>query len=166
MKSKINFLIAFSLLLVISLGCNFSVSTANLDEIKFDKDKSGSNSKTNFNPNDEIFAISGVNNASGKNKVNFRLLFDNVEGAKSGTVAYKIEKEMETQSDQKIWLNFGVPGGFVPGSYKFEVVLKNEDGKELDRKTATFSISGDGSGKTNKPENTSENDTDEADEDK
>lgn len=166
MKSRINFLIVFSFWLAISLGCNFSVGTANLDEIKFDKDESGSNSKTKFEQNDEIVAISNVNNAVGTNTVQFRLLFDNVEGAKSGTVAYKIQGEHKNDGSRKVFFTFSVPSGFVPGTYKCEMVLKGEDGKELDRKTANFTIVENSSAKTNKTKKTSANDTEESDEDK
>ncbi len=148
MQNKINSIIALGALLLASLACSFS--TANLSEIQFDKDKSASSPKTKFNPEDEVFAITSVNNAGGANKVKFRLLFDDVEGAKSGTVAYKVEKELKTEGSQKIWLNFGVPNGFVPGSYKVEAVLTDESGKELDRKTGTFTVGGGSSTKTTK----------------
>jgi len=148
MQNKINSIAAFGALLLAGLACSFS--TANLSEIKFDKDKSASSPKTKFNPEDEVFAITEVNNAGGANKVKFRLLFDDVEGAKSGTVAYKVEKEVKTEGSQKVWLNFGVPSGFVPGSYKVEAVLTDESGKELDRKTGIFTVGGGSSTKTTK----------------
>ena len=148
MKTKINFFISVGILLLVSLACNFNYSTANLSDIKFDKDKSGENPTTVFNPEDEIFAITSVDNASGENKVKFRLLFKDVEGAESGEVAYKIQKEVKTEGSQKVWLNFGVPGGFVPGSYKVEAVLTGEDGKKIDRKMAIFTIKDGNSTKT------------------
>lgn len=148
MQNKINSIIALGALLLAGLACSFS--TANLSEIQFDKDKSASSPKTKFNPEDEVFAITSVNNAGSANKVKFRLLFDDVEGAKSGTVAYKVEKELKTEGSQKVWLNFGVPNGFVPGRYKVEAVLTDESGKELDRKTGTFIVGGGSSTKTTK----------------
>ena len=148
MTNKINFTAVFGILMLISLACSFS--TANLSEIKFGKDKSASNPSTTFKPEDEIFAVTSINNAGGKNKVHFRLLFDDVEGAKSGTVAYKLDKELEVEGSRDIWFNFTVPGGIVPGSYKTEAVLTGEDGKELDRKTAAFTVSGGSISKTNK----------------
>ena len=148
MTNKINFTAAFGILMLISLACSFS--TANLSEIKFGKDKSASNPSTTFKSEDEIFAVTSINNAGGKNKVHFRLLFDDVEGAKSGAVAYKLDKELEVEGSRDIWFNFTVPGGIVPGTYKTEAVLFGEDGKELDRKTAAFTISGGSVSKTNK----------------
>ena len=134
--------------MLVSLAC--SSSTANLSEIKFGKDKSATSPSTKFKPEDEIFAVTSVNNAGGKNTVKFRLLFDDVEGAKSGTVAYKVEKELEVDGSRDVYFSFSVPSGIVPGSYKTEAVLVGEDGKELDRKTAGFTVSDKSLSKTSK----------------
>ena len=162
MTNKINFTAAFGILMLISLACSFS--TANLSEIKFGKDDSASNPGTKFKPEDEIFAVTSVNNAGGKNKVKFRLLFDEVEGAKSGTVAYKAEKELEVEGSREVFFNFSVQSGIVPGSYKTEVILTGEDGKELDRKTAAFTVSDGTSSKTSKPNKTTKPKKDSSDE--
>lgn len=140
MTNKINAAIALGILILVSIACSFS--TANLSELKFGKDKDASSPTTTFKPADEIFVVTAVNNASGKNKAKFRVLFDKVEGGESGAVAYKLEKELEVEGSRPIWLNFSVPTGIVPGTYKAEVVLTGEDGKELDRKTGTFTVSG------------------------
>ncbi len=95
MTNKINSIFALGILILASLACSFS--TANLSELKFGKDKDASNAGTTFKPEDEIFAVTAVNNASGKNKAKFRVLFDKVEGAESGAVAYKLEKELEVE---------------------------------------------------------------------
>jgi hypothetical protein len=148
MTNKINSIIAFGAVLFIGLACSFS--TANLGEIKFDKDKSGANPATVFNPDDEIFAISSINNADGKNKIKCRVLFDDVEEREAGALAHKLAVEKELEGDRDIWFNFSVPGGFYPGRYKAEFVLSGEDGKELDRKTATFTIKAGNSTDTNR----------------
>ena len=142
MTNKINSIIALGTLILVSMACNFSYSTANLSDLKFGKDKDASSPTTTFKPEDEIYAVTAVNNASGKNKVKFRLLFDEVEGAKSGAVAYKVEKELEIDGSRAVWLNFSVPGGMVPGTYKVEAVLTGEDDKQHDSKTATFTVEG------------------------
>lgn len=151
MTNKFNLLFAVGVLVLISMACNFNFSTANLSDLTFGKDKDASGSTTNFNPEDEIFAITSVNNASGANKVKFRLLFDDVEGEKSGTLAYKVEKELKTDGSRKVWLNFSLPGGFASGTYRVEAVLTSEDGKEHDRKTATFTVGGGKTSKWTKP---------------
>lgn len=144
MRSKLSAIFPVSILVLIALACNFNYSTANLSDITLGKNKDADPASKTFKPGDEIFAVSSVNNTSSKNKVKFRLLFDDVEGAESGTVAYKLEKELDIEGSQKFWMNFSVPSGFVPGKYKVEFVLLDEDGeKEFDRKTATFTVKGD-----------------------
>lgn len=157
MTHKFNSLFVLGIFLLFAMACSFS--TANLSELKFGKDKDATGAGTTFNPTDEIFAVTAVNNASGQHKVKFRLLFDKVEGAQSGTVAYKVEKETTVEDSRAIWLNFSVPGGFVPGSYKFETILTGEDGKELDRKTGSFTITGTTSTKTASTDNKPSSDT-------
>lgn len=155
MTHRINSILVLGILILVSMACNFSFSTANLSELKFGKDKDANGAGATFNPNDLIFAVTAVNNASGKNKVKFRLLFDKVEGAQSGTVAYKLEKELPVEDSREVWFSFSVPSGFVPGSYKVEAVLTDEAGKELDRKTGNLTIAGDNSGKNTTPRNQS-----------
>jgi len=152
MTNKINFLAALAILILVSLACSFS--TANLSEIKLGKDKSASSPSTKFKPEDKIFMVTSVNNTSGKNKVKFRLLFDDVEGAKSGSVAYKAEEELEVEGSREVHFSFSVASGIVSGNYITEAVLLGEDGKEFDRKTATFTVSDGTSSKTNKTSQT------------
>ena len=165
MTNKINLLFAVGVITLISMACNFNYSTANLSDLKFGKDKDASAPSATFKPDDEIFAVTAVNNAGGKNKVNFRLLFDDVEGAKSGTLAYKVEKKLEVEGSRAIWLNFSVPTGIAAGTYKVEAVLTSEDGKEHDRKTATFTVDGGKTSKEAKPKTDKKKDsTDESSE--
>jgi hypothetical protein len=159
MKNKINSIFGLGFLILASMACNFSFSTANLSEIKLGKDKNASGAATTFKPDDEIFAVSAINNAMSKSKVKFRLTFDKAEGAQTGAVAYKLEKEMEVEGSREIWFNFSVPGGFAPGSYKIEAVLSGEDGKELDRKTSSFGIAGESSKKPANPEKPASDET-------
>ena len=138
MKNKINTIFTIGVLIFISMACNASFSTANLSELTFGKDKNATATSGTFKPEDQIFAISAVNNASGKNKAKFRVLFDKVDGSQSGSVAYNLENEMEVEGSRSFW--FTIPDGLAPGSYKVELVLKDEDGKELDRKTGGFTV--------------------------
>lgn len=142
MTNKISSIFALGVLILASMACNFSVSTASLSDVKFGKDKTASGGSTSFKPEDEIFAVTAVNNSIGKTKVKFRVLFDKVEGASTGAVAYKIERELPVEGNGAVSFNFSLPGGFVPGAYHAEFVLVDEDGKELDRKTGNFTIEG------------------------
>ncbi len=147
--------------LVISLACSFS--TAKLSDLKIGKDKDATSTTGTFNPDDTIFAVSGVDYGVGKTTVKFRLLIDKVEGGQPGNVAYQIENSLAVDGSRPVWFTMSVPGGFAPGTYKAEVVLNSEDGKELDRKSGTFTISGTSSKKNTAPEAKSTDST--ADED-
>ena len=153
MTNKISSLFALGILILASMACNFSVSTASLSDVKFGKDKTASSAATSFKPEDEIFAVTAVNGSVGKTKVKFRVLFDKVEGAQTGAVAYKIERELPVEGNGAVSFNFSLPGGFVPGAYQAEFVLIDEDGKELDRKTGNFTVEGASkSAKNNQPD--------------
>lgn len=159
MNKKLTYIFAFGVLLVVGLACEFSATTANLGDIKLAKDKTGSNPQTTFEPGDEIFAVTSLNNTSGKHKAKFRLLFDGVEGAETGTVAYKLEKEFDVEGSREFWYTFSVPSGFVPGKYKAEFVLMDEEGKkQVDTKTATFTVAGKAKDKTDAPKKESDPD--------
>lgn len=142
MANKISSMFAFGILILASTACNFSFSTANLSDVKFGKDKTAGSPATSFKPDDEIFAVTAVNGAISNNKVKFRVLFDKVEGAANGAVAYKIERELPVAGNGAVAFNFSLPGGFVSGAYQAEFVLVNEDGRELDRKIGKFTIEG------------------------
>ena len=142
MTNKISSIFALGILILASMACNFSFSTANLSDVKFGKDKTASSAMTSFKPEDEIFAVSAINGSMGKTTVKFRVLFDKVEGEANGAVAYKIEKELPAAGNGAVSFNFSLPGGFVPGAYKAEFVMIDEDGKELDRKTGNFTVEG------------------------
>ncbi|MEZ5425809.1 MAG: hypothetical protein R2747_06065 [Pyrinomonadaceae bacterium] len=159
MKNHLTLFLTMVCLLAVALGCEFSATTANLSDIKLAKDKSASNPQTTFESGDEIFAVTALNNTSSKHKVKFRLLVVDVQGADPGTVAYKLDKEMEIDGARDFWYTFSVPGnGFVPGKYKVEFKLMDEKGeKEIQTKTAEFTIKG---GKSPMPKTDSDEPTD------
>lgn len=149
--------------LLISTACSFSTSTANLSDLKLAKDKDGGGATSTFKPNDVIFAVTAVNNAVGKNKAKFRVLVDNVSGAQAGSVAYKLDSSIDVEGSRPIWFTFSAPDGFVAGTYKTEIVLVDESGKELDRKTATFTIAGENTAKKTETEKTSSDENKDSD---
>ena len=146
MKNKLTFTFALGVLLAIALACSGSFTTANLSDIKLAKDKDATSPQTTFAPDDDIFAVSSLNNTSSKFKVKFRLLFDDVKGAESGSLAYKLDGELDIEGSRNFWFTISGPsGGFEPGKYKVEFVLMDENNeKEIDKKTAVFTIAGDG----------------------
>ena len=150
MKNNINFLIAVSLLALVSLACNASYTTANLSDLKFGKNEKANPASTSFKPADKIFVVSEVNNTSSKHTVKFRLLFDDVKGQKAGAPIPGAEATVEAPGSSDVHFNVAIPGGFPPGTYRAEAVLLDEDGKkEIDRKEGTFMIAGGAAKNTN-----------------
>jgi hypothetical protein len=127
------------LLVVVALACN--ASTANLSSLKLSADKSGSPETSSFSSNDTIFAVGVVSNAPGKVKVKGRLLADGAEGLESGPIP-GLEKTLDLAGSGTATYTFTPPPqGWPKGKYKVEVILTDEDGKERDTKTASFSVS-------------------------
>ena len=137
--NRLNFALASSLLAIAALAC--SASTANLSSLKLSTDKSGSPEASTFSSSDTIYAVGTVSNAPGKVKVKGRLLADGAEGLESGPIP-GLEKTLELPSSGTATYTFTPPPqGWPKGKYKVEVILTDDDGKERDTKTASFSVS-------------------------
>ncbi|HEX9930058.1 MAG TPA: hypothetical protein VGB02_16110 [Pyrinomonadaceae bacterium] len=143
MKNNINFLIAIGMLMLVSLACSASFTTANLSELKFGKNEKANPASQSFKPADKIFVVSEVNNTSDKHSVKFRLLFDDVKGQKAGAMVPGAETTIEAPGSSDVHFSVALPGGFPSGTYKAEAVLFDADGKkEIDRKEGTFTVAG------------------------
>jgi hypothetical protein len=143
MKNNINFLIAIGMLMLVSLACSASFTTANLSELKFGKNEKANPASQSFKPADKIFVVSEVNNTSDKHSVKFRLLFDDVKGQKAGAMVPGAETTIEAPGSSAVHFSIALPGGFPSGTYKAEAVLFDADGKkEIDRKEGTFTVAG------------------------
>jgi hypothetical protein len=143
MKNNINFLIAIGMLMLVSMACSASFTTANLSELKFGKNEKANPASESFKPADKIFVVSEVNNTSDKHSVKFRLLFDDVKGQKAGAMVPGAETTIEAPGSSDVHFSVALPGGFPPGTYKAEAVLFDADGKkEIDRKEGTFTVAG------------------------
>lgn len=166
MKTKLDLFIGIGLLLLASLACNASFTTANLSEVKFGKNEKANPATDSFKPEDKIYIVSAVNNTSDKHKVRFRMMFDDVKGQKSGTVIPGSDKEMEIEGSSSVFFTASIPK-FPAGRYKAEIVLLDADGKkEIDRKEGTFNFTGATTATTSKtedePSSTDEDDNSEA----
>ena len=137
--SRLNFAIASGLLAIAVIAC--SASTANLSSLKLSTDKSGSPEASTFSSGDTIYGVATVSNAPGKVKVKGRLVVEDVEGQQSGPVP-GLEKTLELPGSGTATYTFTPPPrGWPAGKYKVEVILTDDDGKERDTKTASFSVS-------------------------
>ena len=140
---KFNSILALGCLLIVALACKFNASTANLSSLKLGKDKSVSAETSSFGPTDTVYANAEVANSMSKTKLKARLLYDKVEGQKSGDLVPGAEVSVDLPGSGTGNFNFGPPsGGWANGSYKVEVTRFNEDNEQKDQKTGTFTVTG------------------------
>lgn len=153
MKNKINALIAISVLIFIATACNASFTTANISSFNFGKNDKAEPATTTFNVGEKVFAVAIVSNAMSKIKVRFK-----VEST-SGNSQQPLTKEVELEGAGRAFLELT---NLPSGEYKAEAVLFDESGKEIDKKSGTFSVKG-GSTETTKPATDSNKDADSED---
>lgn len=136
MKKIFNLTLVLGTLLAVGLACNFT--TANLSDITFAKDQDGDKTIKSIEQGEKFFALTSLNNASGKHKVKWEVL------DKSGEEIELPENEIEVDGSRKLWLTLTVPQNASAGKYKFKVILLDEKGeKEIDKKTGTLTVKGD-----------------------
>lgn len=140
-KNKWDLVVTFSLLLAVGLAC--SLTTANIGSLKIATDEKGENEARSFKPGDKVYAVAKIANNGSKVQAKFRVLYDDVEGEKSGTLVTGAEKTLEVEGDNNAIFWITLPAaGFANGRYKVEVNMLTESGEQKDQKTATFEVSG------------------------
>jgi hypothetical protein len=135
MKNKTMILVAFLALWAVTSACSFT--TAKIGKLDFGKNDKATPSTTSFEMSDKIFAVTEVTGAMGKHKMKFKLIFEDVEGKKKGEEA--LSKEVEFEGNAAPFLSFSVPAG---GTYKVDVALVDDAGKEIDKKSGTVTVKG------------------------
>ena len=150
MKTKINSIIAIAVLIFIAMACNASFTTANISSFNFGKNDKAEPATTTFNEGDKVFAVAAISGVMGKYKVRFKV--ENTSGGQPLT------KDVEMPGNGTAYLEITNTAG---GEYKAEAALLDESGKEVDKKTGTFSVKGD-----SKPTTTTEKPKDSDSEDK
>ena len=139
--NKWNLALALSPLLACLLACN--VTTAKIGSLTVSTDEEGKNEAKSFKPGDKVYAVAQIANNVGKVQARFRILFDDVEGQKAGTLVQGAEKTLDVEGSRPAIFWITLPAaGFQNGRYKVEVNMLNEKGEQKDQKTATFEVSG------------------------
>lgn len=126
-----------SLLVFVVAACSGSFTTANISELKFSKNEKGEPAATSFNTGENIYAVTTVANASGKNKLTFKITYENVPGKGKGEEIGS--KTTDVEGSMMLWQQFSSP---LPGDYKVEATLNDESGKKIDSKSGTVKITG------------------------
>ena len=138
-----NLVLALGLMLSAVLACNFSATTANISSLKITKDEGGKTETSEFKPSDVVYAVAQISNTSDKHKVKARVLYDDVRGQDSGKLVPGLETTLDVPGAVPVTLNFTGPGkNWLAGRYKVEVTMTDDAGKQIDQKTATFTVTG------------------------
>jgi hypothetical protein len=155
MKSKINLIVAVGVLVFIAMACNASFTTANISSFNFGKNEKAEPPTTTFNTGEKVYAVAIVSNTSSKHKMRFKVFYENVTGKTKGEEA--MNKDLDFEGARPVFLTFDLP---VPGEFKVEATLLDEQGKELDKKSGTFTVKGESQTTTEKPKSSSDSDKD------
>jgi hypothetical protein len=140
-KNRWSLAFGLGILFVAVVACNFSATTANISSLKVGKDADVGTESDTFGPNDTIYAVAVISNASENLKVTGRLSAESVDGMDSGPIP-GAEKMLDMQGAGTAKFNFtGGTKGWPKGKYKMEVIMKNESGEEKDKKSATVTVS-------------------------
>lgn len=155
MKNNINGLIALSAMIFIALACNASFTTAGISSFNIGKDEKANPPITSFNVGEKVYAVANVSGAMGKHKMKFKVT------PPTGSNTTPLEKDIDFEGSRPVYLFFNAP---APGEYKVEAVLVDEQGKEVDKKSNTFSVKGNAPASTTTDKSNSDaNDADDED---
>lgn len=148
--------LGLGLMLAAILACNFSATTANISSFKIGKDAEAKTEASEFKPGDVVYAVAQISNTSDTHKVKARVLYDDVSGQDSGKVVPGLETTLDVPGARPVMLNFTGPGkNWKAGRYKIEVTMTNADGKQIDEKSGTFTITGGSSSSDSASDSTS-----------
>lgn len=132
---KIKWILATVIALTV-MGAACSFSTAKLGELKFAKgDKTGA-SATTFDVGDKIFIVATPTGAIGTHKIKFNL---KMEGPNVKPGADTVTQEAKVDGNDPATFSFTAAMG---GTVKVDVTMTDDSGKELDKKSGSFTIKG------------------------
>jgi hypothetical protein len=137
MKNHIISTVVVAILVYFTSGFACSFSTANISDLKFSANEEGDPPATTFNTGENIFAIATVSNAMGKMKLNWKVSYENVAGKSKGQEIGN--KTMDFEGSNTLWQQFSTG---LPGDYKVEATLMDENGKTLESKQGTVTVTG------------------------
>ncbi len=140
-KSTLNLIVASAVLLMVTLACNFSASTANISSVKIGKDRNVNQETTNFEGSDPIYVAATISNAPGKVKVKGQMIVESAEGLTAGPLP-GLEKTLDLEGSGTATYSFTPPpAGWPKGKYKVEVTMMDDSGAQKDQKSVSFSVS-------------------------
>jgi len=140
-KSTLNLIVASGLILMVTLACNFSASTANISRVKIGKDRNVNQEATTFEGSDPIYVIATISNAPSKVKVKGQMIVESAEGLSAGPFP-GLEKTLDLDGSGTATYSFTPPpSGWPKGKYKVDVTMMDDSGAQKDQKSVSFSVS-------------------------
>lgn len=118
-------------------ACSVSFTTAKLADFKFGKNDTATPPTTTFNVGEKVYSVADVSGSISKMKARFKLTLVDVQGRPKNEDKGNTDVDVEGSS---VALFFFTPP--LPGEYKVDVSLLDEDGKEVDKKSGTVSVKG------------------------
>jgi hypothetical protein len=131
MKIK-SILVTVIAMTVLVAACSFS--TAKLGELKFAKNDKSAPSATAFDVGDKIVVVATPTGAIGTHKVKFTL---KMEGPNVKPGSDTVSQEVKVDGNDAATFSFTAATG---GSVKVDVSMTDDSGKELDKKSGSFTI--------------------------
>lgn len=137
MKNSIS-IVAVAMVLLVGLACSGNFTTANISELKFGTNNKAEPASTAFNTGESIYALAVVSNAPDKKYLlKWRITYDDVKGKGKGEEVGA--NTVDFEGSKQLWQSFSTP---LPGVYKVEATLSDEDGKQIDTKSGTLTVKG------------------------
>lgn len=118
--------LAGAMLVLATLACNFSFSTASIDEAYMSVDEEGSSKAESYAPNDTFFAIVELENAPDDTELKAVWSMVEVSGEEAGT---ELETVEGISGSGQMWFKLESDNPWPAGKYRVEIFL-NDSKKE------------------------------------
>lgn len=128
-NKKWAYLLVFSVLVLVSMACNFSASTANIKDAKMYRDSEGTDATTTFAQDDTFYCIVELANAPDDTKVKAVWTAVAVEGEDPNTLIDEAELEF---GDGTLTFDLANNGAWPVGAYKVDLYLNDKLDRTLD----------------------------------
>jgi hypothetical protein len=129
MKTKNISIMVLAFLAFALSACSFT--TANLSSLDFGKNQKAEPTATTFNVGETVFSVAKVSGAMGKYKVKFKVTTPDKKSQ---------DKDVDFDGSQGgVFLSF-TPA--MPGEFQIEATLVDDAGKEIGKKSGTFTVKG------------------------
>ena len=121
--------LAGAMLVLAAVACNFSFSTASIDEAYMSVDEEGSAKAQSYAPNDTFFAIVELDNAPDDTELKAVWSVVEVPGEEAGT---QLESVEGTSGSGQVWFKLESDSPWPAGKYRVEIFLNDSKKETLD----------------------------------